>query len=89
MELIVIVGLLLLAIWIANASSATDVVVREKVTSATGSESAGESAGNGCGWILFIVLFLGFMLLVPLSLVATMPVDCQTIAVNRAMGRCP
>jgi len=55
------------------------------VESVTGSESA----GNGCGWLVFGALFVCFAFLVLVGLAVTMPDDCQTIAINVAIGRCP
>jgi TRAP-type mannitol/chloroaromatic compound transport system permease small subunit len=67
--------------WGGDAS----VTTSHTVTDATGDEST----GNGCGWLVFGALFVAFAFLVLAGLAVTMPEDCQTIAVNVAMGRCP
>jgi hypothetical protein len=67
--------------WGGNAS----VTASHAVEDVTGSESA----GNGCGWLIFGVLFAGFAFLVLAGLAVTMPEDCRTIVINQVMGRCP
>ncbi len=89
MELIVLLGAAVFIWWMANVSGDTDRAVRERVEAVTGSEDAGEAAGNGCGWLVFLVLFLIFAIAFPMAMLATFPEDCQTMAINRAMGRCP
>jgi TRAP-type mannitol/chloroaromatic compound transport system permease small subunit len=77
--------LFLLLLPLALGGGEAAVAVTHAVEKGTGSESA----GNGCGWLVFAALFAVFAFLVIAGLAVTMPEDCRTIVINQVMGRCP